>query len=154
MEKKHLAFINKTISHALFGIKQVKNILSTDCLRTFTSYLWNPSMRKCKRHLISPKTIVLQKRTMRINEAQYNSHTEPLLKKSQILRVSDMFEYHVVLFMHDFLMRKLPSSFNKTYKLNYEIQAAHHTRQEDLIYIERCNSTVASKLPYYTFSMI
>ena len=52
--KKHLAYINNKISHALFGIKQVKkkytHWLSEDtilCTDTTTSYLWNPCMGKC-----------------------------------------------------------------------------------------------------------
>ena len=68
--------------------------------------------------------------------------------------MKDLFEYQVIQFMNDFLMRKLPSSFDKAYRLNCEIQATHHTRQHNLIFIERCNSTVASKLPYYTFPIL
>ena len=41
-----------------------------------------------------------------------------------------------------------------TDRLNCEIQATHHTRQHNQIFIERCNSTVASKLPYYTFPIL
>ena len=37
---------------------------------------------------------------------------------------------------------------------NCEIQSTHHTRQHNQISIERCNSTVASKLPYYTFPIL
>ena len=97
------------------------------------------------------KTILLQKRAIRIiNKAQYNSHTEPLFKKSKILKVKDMFEYQVIQFMNDFVMRKLLFSFDKTCRLNCET----HTRQQNLIFIERCNSTVASKLPYYTFPIL
>ena len=144
-----------------FGIKQVKNILPTDCLKTLYFTLIQPhltygilawgNVNSTALH----KTIILQKRAIRIiNKAQYNSHTEPLFKKSKILKVKDLFEYHVIQFMNDFLMRKLPSSFDKTYRLNCEIQATHHTRQHNQIFIERCNSTVASKLPYYTFPIL
>ena len=155
MEKPHKK------SHALFGIKQVKNILPTDFLKILYFTLIQPHLT----YQILPwgnanstalhKTILLQKRAIRImNKAQYNSHTEPLFKKSKILKVKDMFEYQVIQFMNDFLMRKLPFSFDKTYRLNCEIQATHHTRQHNLIFIERCNSTVARKLPYYTFPIL
>ena len=68
------------------------------------------------------KTVTLQKRAIRtINRAHYNSHTEPLFKKTCILQVADMYEYQVVLFMHDYKTHKLPISFNKMYKFNYEV---------------------------------
>ena len=51
-------------------------------------------------------TVSLQKRAKRtINIAHYNSHTEPLFS---ILKVTDMYEYQVVLFMHDYKTHKLP----------------------------------------------
>ena len=42
--KNHLAYINNKISHALFGIKQVKNILPIDCLKTLYFTLIQPHL--------------------------------------------------------------------------------------------------------------
>ena len=111
-------------------------------------------MGKCKLYCTSQNYLTTERAIRIISKAQYNSHTEPLFKKSKILKVKDMFEYQVIQYMNDFLMGKLSFSFDKTYRLYCEIQATHHTRQHNLIFIERCNSTVASKLPYYTFSIL
>jgi hypothetical protein len=98
---------------------------------------------------------MLQKSVIRtINKAHYNSHTDPSFYKNGILKVNDLYESQVALFMQDYITNTLPLSFDKTYKFNYEIQEDHQTRQSKLLYIERCNSTFASRLPYYKFPII
>ena len=84
-----------------------------------------------------------------INKANYNSHTEPLFKKTSLLKVTDMYEYQVVLFTHDYETHKLPISFNKMYTFNYEVQSNHPTRQPELFHFERCMSPFAEKLPRF-----
>ena len=50
--------------------------------------------------------------------------------------------------MHDYIHHKLPSSFDNTFKHNYEIQESYQTRQSNLLFIERSKSVFASQLPY------
>ena len=55
------------------------------------------------------KTLLLQKRAIRaINKANYNSHTEPLFKRSKILKLNDLYELKVILFVNDSIANKLP----------------------------------------------
>ena len=107
--KKHLSHINKKISWALFSIKQVKNVLPKQCLRTLyfslihphLSYgilVWGNTTQSALR-----QTILLQKRAIRvINNAKYNSHTDPLFRKSRVLKLTDLLEYQAGLFAFDF----------------------------------------------------
>jgi len=68
-------------------------------------------------------TVVLQKRAIRtICKVQYNSHTEPLFKNLTILKIKDQFEYEITLFMNKYKQNKLPSSFDKNFSYNPEIQ--------------------------------
>jgi hypothetical protein len=98
---------------------------------------------------------MLQKRAIRtINKAHYNSHTDPLFNKKWYLESKWSLWVSSSLVMPDYITNTLPLSFNKTYKFNYEIQEDHQTRQSKLLYIERCNSTFASRLPYYKFPII
>ena len=53
-----------------------------------------------------------------INQSEYNSHTDPLFKISNILKLNDLDESQVVLFMHNFLHHKLPKSFDNSFKMN------------------------------------
>ena len=85
----HLNSVNLKMSKSLFAIKQVKHIFSKDCLlqlyytliQPFMYYgiqLWGSASQK-----VIAKTIILQKRAVRIiNNAPYNSHTEPLFKEN------------------------------------------------------------------------
>jgi len=158
--KNHLAQINKKIAYALFMIKQTKNFLPVNSLKTLYFALIHPHLTYgilAWGNASSPilyKTKMLQKHAIRvINRAHYNSHTDPLFKKDGILKLNDLYESQVALFMHDYVTSILPLSFDKIYKFNYEIQD-HKTRQSNSLYIERCNSTFAAKLPYYKFPLI
>ena len=51
------------------------------------------------------KIIVLQKRAIRIiHKVPYNGHTEPLHKKSKILKLGDQYKFEATLFMHNYAM--------------------------------------------------
>jgi hypothetical protein len=101
------------------------------------------------------KTNILQKRAIRtISKANFNSHTEPLLKQLSILKLKDLYEYEVALFMYKFTKKELPLSFQHTFHYNHEIHASHSTRQSSHIYIRRCVSRFAKQLPLYNFPVI
>ncbi len=141
-------------------IKQVKNILPAESLRTLYHAMIHPYITygilawgfASKPDL--NRTFMLQKRALRIiNKASYNSHTDPLFKKSLILKLEDEYNYQVIIFMHNFVMGKLPLSFSSTFKFNYN-QMDRETRQSSLLYIDRCDSNFANKLPFYNFPKV
>ena len=156
--KHHLDHINIKISRALFIINRVKNFLPVESLRTlyfalihpFLSYgitIWGNASPSYLH-----KTFNLQKRAVRIiNKAMYNSHTDPLFKKSEILKLSDLYEHQAALFMNDYVMARLPKSFNELFMFNCDIQETYLTRQSSLLKIERCDSAFSAKCPIYTF---
>ena len=87
------------------------------------------------------KTSKPQKRAVRIiNKALYNSHTDSLFKKSEILKLGDLHEHQAALFVNDYIMGRLPHSFGDLFRFNCDIQEAYLTRQSSLIKIERCDS--------------
>ena len=87
--KYHLSHINKKVSRALFSLKQIKYFLPKQCLKTLyyslihshLSYgilVWGNASQPALR-----QTTLLQKRAIRlINNAKYNSHTDPLFRSS------------------------------------------------------------------------
>ena len=100
------------------------------------------------------KTELLQKRAVRIiNKRSYNSHTEPLFASSKILKLRDLYEYHVNLFMYDFSNKLLPNSFHSLFRYNYEIQI-RPTRQSHLLHITKCMSKFSANLPLFAFPKI
>ncbi len=142
--KMHLKHINTKISRAMFSIKQVKNMLPLDSLRTLyfsmihphLSYgilAWGNATTSNLKH-----TITLQKRAIRlINRSAYNSHTDPLFKNSQILKLNDLYTYETTMFMYKYMTNKLPPSFANIFIQNHLRQEHHNTRQVNLLHIEK-----------------
>ena len=90
--RHHVNHINNKISRALYDIKQVKHFLPIESLHTLYFAFIQPHISYGilawgnAYSTICQKTILLQKRALRlINNVQYNSHTDPLFKRSKIV---------------------------------------------------------------------
>ena len=60
--------------------------------------------------------LVLQKSAVRhISLSHYRSHTEPLFKKTKILKIKDLISHSRASFVHQYRCGYLPSSFNRTF---------------------------------------
>ena len=83
-------------------------MLPLDSLRTFYFALIHPHLcygitawGNADKNIIKP-AILLQKRAICvINNAPYNSHTDPKFSKSGILKLNDLFDYQSLLFISD-----------------------------------------------------
>ena len=156
--KQHISHVSNKVARALFMIKQVKKVLPKNSLITLYHSLiqshinygiaaWGNAYA-C--HLGRLKN--LQKRALRaINNAQYNSHTDPLYKACEIQKIDDIYEQQVLLFMHDLFNNKLPNSFNCMFTLNRDRPKARETRQSDLLYEAPCKRVFAKRLPTYKY---
>ena len=141
--------INKTISYAIFVMKQVKNIiLPMDCLRTLYLAIVHPHLTYGilawgnASSSAFHRTTILQKRAIRtIHRSNYNSHTEPLFKSSGILNVKDLYDFQVALFMYNYVCKKLPYPFDNTFRHNYE-EFRIATRQDSLTFYLLKNVTM------------
>ena len=97
--------------------------------------------------------IMLQKRAIRIiNNAPYNSHTEPKFRKSEILKLHDLhvYEFESLIVLHDYLTDKLLKSCQ-----GIGICLTHEKRDNviycmslNTIYVLRKNYLAISCLPY------
>jgi len=159
--KGHLNYVNAKISRALFAIKQIKNILPISSLRTLYHSMIHPHIsygilawgNAASKNL--NRTTILQKRAIRIiNRTAYNSHTEPLFKKSCILKLKDLHDYVALQLMYKYHNKRLPISFMGMFSYNRDIQLEQNTRQSHLMYIERCQSSFSSRLPRYSFPIL
>ena len=74
------------------------------------------------------------------------SHTDPLFKKSKILKIEDVFQYQAALFMCDYKYEKLPPSFRGTFKQNDEFPNSRTTRQSNLLCVPKYHSKFTSIL--------
>ena len=101
------------------------------------------------------KIITLQKRAIRtINKVWYRSHTEPLFKSNQILKLEDMYTMQISLFVYDLNNDLLPKSFRNLLSQNCLARHGIITRQNNLIPQSRPRTTFSSKLPKHNFTRI
>jgi hypothetical protein len=159
--KYHLSHINKKVSRALFSLKQVKHFLPKQCMKTLyyslihshLSYgilVWGNATQSALH-----QTTLLQKRAIRlINNAKYNSHTDPLFRGSHILKLVDIVEYQAALFAFDLNTKKLPISFNDIFTFNRDLPNTRVTRQSDNLYVANSYNVFAGRLPLISIPRI
>ena len=100
----------------------------------------------------------MQKNAIRIVAgAKYNSHTEPLFKKLQILPLPDLISFNKIQFMQRFTQQYLPESFNNIWVRNSirnigenEIQL----RNADHLQIAASTLTSLDIMPLFDFPRI
>ena len=90
----------------------------------------------------------IQKKAMRIlTLSKYNSHTEPLFFKLNILKIDDLLKLHELKFYFKYMHKKLP-----TYLLNLKITPNihnHNTRCTTDIYLFRAKHEFAKRCLRY-----
>ena len=75
----------------------------------------------------------LQKRALRIlTTSKYNSHTEPLFKRMNLLKVKDIFDVQCFAFWYKFVNKKLPHYFHDIFTFNYELHEIETRSQNNL----------------------
>ena len=79
--------------------------------RNYACQIWGLSEKQ-----FTDKIFKIQKNALRIiSRAGFNSHTSPLFKSYNILKVQDQVILMNWLFVHDYLNGKLPKSFDNTF---------------------------------------
>ena len=156
--KQHTNHINKKVSHAIFNINRAKHILPKSSLKTLYYALIHPHLMYGitlwggANSSIINKTITLQKKAIRIiSKASYNSHTEPLFKENNILKLKDLYEQQIAIFMHNWENNKLPTSFKNSFTQNCQINPTITTRQSNMFHIKPTKSKFVSNLPNIKF---
>ena len=100
----------------------------------------------------SKKIQTLQKRAVRIiNNKIYRSHTDPILKSENILKIADIHKLHVSLFVYDYHHNTLPKSFEQYIPNNNLATNTIITRQHNLLRTEKPRTHFSSKLPRHHF---
>ena len=109
----------RKLSKALCALRMVKNTLNQNSLLLLYNSIFHCNLLyaiqiwSCSRSGPLYEIFKMQKSAIRIiSDALYNSHTEPLFKKLQILPLPDQIPFSKLHLMHRFLQKFLPSSFN------------------------------------------
>jgi len=132
---KHIDVASKRISSAFYAINSAKHVLNRKYLKTLYYALVYPHIiygitlwgNTYNVHL--NKIIILQKKIVRvITNSEYNTHSEPLFKMLQILKITDIYQLQVVKFVFSYINHCLPILLMDTFTTigNPEL---HYTRQ-------------------------
>ena len=123
--KHHISTLKTKLSRALYALRSVKKTLNQQsllllynsvfhCHLLYAVIIWS-----CSRSGQLNEIFKMQKKAIRIVAGvSYNSHTEPLFKKLQVLPLPDLISFTKIQFMHRFTQNFLPPSFNDTWVMN------------------------------------
>ena len=154
----HVEHICKKLASANFAINSSKNFLPLhirkmiyfslfDSHLNFGNLLWGCADKK-----LLGKVENLQKRCIRnVGLKKFKSHTEPIFKELNVLKLSDKISFAKSVFMHQFKNNKLPISFSDTFSdiINTD---ERQTRHNDYNYINKpAIKTYLEKFPYKQF---
>jgi len=162
--KFHITTIRKKLSKALYTLRMAKNILSSKNLKLIYYSIFH-----CHLDLVyaiqiwscGPSTFIndlfkLQKNAVRtICNAKYNSHTEPLFKKEEILPLPDLITYFKLQFMQRFTQKFLPSSFDRVWVRNSIRNIGENKiqlRNDNRLRLPLSRLSLTDRLPTYDFA--
>ena len=143
--KLHISNVTKKLSTALYFLRGAKKVLNPRALKfiyyalfhshlIYASQLWSC----CTESLLKP-IIAKQKMAVRIlSNARYNSHTEPLFKKLNILPFPQLCMFFKLQFMQQFTQKFLPVALSNMWTTNNirrQNQAQVVLRNHDLLHI-------------------
>ena len=156
---QHIDQLCTSISKSVFAINRVKYILPYAALRSLYFSLIQSRLQygieAWGNSNSMHKLLRVQKRAIRvINNTKYRHHTDPLFKRNNIVKVSDLYQLQVFSFMYDLVNNKLPGSFDDFIPITNESNYVITTRQCNRLYMTRPRTTFSSNLPNHNFANI
>lgn len=145
------------INRSLYCIKQAKNNLSTDALKSLYYALvhshltYCPIILSCTSKSNINRIIKVQKKAIRvITHSRYNDHTAPLFAGLSILPFDKIIEQSKLLFMHSIEYNYAPKAFASTWQKNSERNIGHELRNENDYYLPHPRLEFFRKIPLYS----
>ena len=125
--KCHIDSLIGKISKSLYFLRSVKNVLTTPALKSIyystvhSHFIYAIHIWSCASQSNLNRLFLKQKMALRIvHNSSFNAHTEPLFKKSNILPLFKLIDYFKLQFMHRYITRETPSSFDNLWTRNEE----------------------------------
>jgi hypothetical protein len=138
----HVSQLCAKISKSLFCLNRLKNIVTSEALRTLyfamihSNIAYCINVYGCANDSTLKPLILKQKQAIRVvSNAGYRDHTAPLFAKHKILPVNELIYFCKVKFMHSYMFGRLPPSFFETWQTNRERNVARELRNADDLYV-------------------
>ena len=144
---RYIDKIANKISRTLGVMNKLKHFLPKYTLKIMYSSLIAP-------HFNTHRLIKLQKRAIRIiADSKCNSHTEPLLKSLNILKINDIFTIQCLKFFHNYINDRVPVFF-RSFFVEHALYHDYETRHCHNICIPHSHTTKARKCIRYHIPML
>jgi len=153
----HINKIKSKLASSLFIINRAKHFLPHEALKSIyytlihSHLIYGIAIWGNSSHV--HKLFTMQKKAIRIiNNKSKNSHTEPLFKRENILKIQDLYSIHACLLAYDYIHTNLPPSFNEFFS------APRHnailTRQQNFLGHPRPRTQFSAKAPNHAIPHI
>jgi len=163
--KHHITHLSNNISKGLYFIRSARNYLSPFCLQSLYYTLihshltYAPQIWGCSSPTLLKPLINKQKMAVRlITNSKYNSHSEPIFKKLNILPLEKLILYFNVKFMHEFNYKFLPVIFRDYWLTNRDVRLINNNdrelRNDSELLVPYCRLSNSRKFPYYNLPVI
>ena len=153
---EHINKVACKISRTIFTLTKLKRFLPHSILRTLYNSLILP-------HLTygiltwgsNPGRIIkLQKWAIRtINNSKYNSHTEPLFKKNNLLKLNDIYYLNAIKFHFKYKRDMLPIYFKDIFEMSRPVQEIN-TRHRNYVILNQPKAALARESVRYKIPQI
>ena len=159
--KIHMNYIGKKISTALYLIRSAKHLLSSNSLKTLyyslvhCHLIYCIEVWSCGHQASLNKLFLKQKQAIRvITGSKYNSHTEPLFKRLEILPLHLLARCFKLQFMYKFINNRLPTSFNNMWMLNRNRELNHNLRNANDLVVPFIHLKRLENLPFISYAKL
>ena len=154
---KHTAHITAKLSRALFILRRVKHLVSSNSLKKLYYSLFHSHLLYCT-NIISctsqtniNKILVLQKKAIRIiTNSHYTAHTNTLFLESGILPFDKLIAQNKLHFMHSIAQDYAPKAFNQTWPTNVNRDTGYVLRNQDHFALPLVRIEQFRKFPLYS----
>ena len=149
--KYHIDNVCKTVSRNIGIINRVKQFLPLSVLLTLYSTFILPYLNYGilawgnSAEIRIGRLLLLQKRVMRIIcNTSYRSHTDVLFRNNRILKINDLYLFHLGQFMYNLNGNNIPASFKGMFKKNNTVHN-YSTRQANDFHIPKARTNFVSR---------
>ena len=148
--QEHVKHVKKKLSSGLYALNSSKNTLQQSHMQTLYYSLVHPHLNygcllwgnTYKTHIHQLE--VLQRKAIRaITNSKYNTSSSQLFKKTKILKLGDIYNTQINMFIYDYTTSNVPTSLSQLFTSNNSIHSHQTRHQNDMHISHRHSETVA-----------
>ena len=159
--KYHVNYISGKISTAMYFLRSSKKFLTPQALKAlyftlvhchliYALPIWSCTTNKILQPIVTKQKIAIRL----ITGSKFNSHTEPLFKKLNIVPFNNLISISKLQIMQQFKQKLLPETLQEDWMLNLDRRNNQNMptlRNHEEIFIPMARSTFVERLPLIAF---